>query len=121
MKNDTMVENELQFVSWTEFQEMVPSIIQLELSRLEGLIEGVKDRPELCNALVEARRKLEEFVGCLQEADKQVLEETCAPRLEAALLTISMKADSEEGEVAGTLRYIADRLTHVHDRMELIY
>lgn len=116
-----MVENELQFVSWTEFQEMVPSIIQLERSRLERLIEGLQDRPELCNALVEARRELEDFVECLQTADKQALEETCAPRLEAALLTISMKADAEDGDVADTLRYIADRLTHVHDRMELIY
>jgi hypothetical protein len=100
---------------------MVPSIVQLELSRLEQVIEGVQDRPELRNALVEARRKLEGFVECLQRADKQVLEESCAPRLEAALLTISMKADAEDGEVADTLHYIVDRLTHVHDRMELIY
>lgn len=116
-----MVENELQFVRWTEFQEMVPPILQLEISRLERVIEGVKDQPELCNALVEARSELKEFSTALQEAEKKTLEETCAPHLEAALLTLSMQANGADGETAETLRYIADRLNHVHDRMELIY
>lgn len=116
-----MVENELQFVSWTEFQEMVPSIVQLEISRLERVIEEVRDQTELCTALMEARSELQEFSATLQEAEKETLEASCAPHLEAAMLTLSMKADEADGETAETLRYIVDRLNHVHDRMELTY
>lgn len=116
-----MVENELQFVSWTEFQEMVPSIIQLEISRLERLIEGLQSETEVHNAVVKARFELEQFAACLQEGEKEDLEDTCAPHLEAALLTISMISTDPDDEAAETLQYVADRLEHVHDRMELIY
>lgn len=116
-----MVENELQFVSWTEFQEMVPSIVGLEISRLERLTEQLQDETDLHNAVVKARFELERFVTCLQEGEKEDLEDTCAPHLEAALLTISMISTDREDEVTETLRYVADRLEHVHDRMELIY
>lgn len=116
-----MVENELQFVGWKEFQQMVPSIVQLEISRLARVIERVRDRPDLCNALVKARFELNAFVTCLRHADKKSLEETCAPHLQAALLTVSVQAAELDGDAAATLRYIADRLSHVNDRMELIY
>lgn len=116
-----MVENELQFVGWTEFRRMVPSIVQLEISRLGRVIEQVRDTPDLCNALVKARFELKTFVACLPQADRKTLEETCAPHLEAALLTISVQTGTADESTAETLRYIADRLNHVYDRMELIY
>lgn len=116
-----MVENELQFVSWPEFQEMVPSIVQLEISRLERVIGEVRDQTELCTALMEARSELQEFSTALQEAEKETLESSCAPHLEAALLTLSVQADGADEETAETLHYIVDRLNHVHDRMELTY
>ena len=116
-----MVENELQFVGWKEFQQMVPSIVQLEISRLSRVIERMRKTPDRCNALVKARFELNKFVTCLQQADKTSLEDTCAPHLQAALLAISMQAAELDGDDAATLRYIADRLSHVNDRMELIY
>lgn len=115
-----MVENELQFVDWEEFQEMVPSILQLEISRLNRTIEEVEDA-ETTEALVGARKKLDAFVACLASADKDTLESTCAPHLEGAMLTLSIQADEETGETADTLQYIVDRINHVHDRMELVY
>lgn len=117
----TMVENELQFVGWKEFQQMVPSIVQLEISRLGRVIETVREDTERCNALVKARFELKQYVACLQEADKATLEDTCAPHLEVALLTISVQTNVSDDPTTETLRYIADRLHHVHDRMELIY
>lgn len=116
-----MVENELQFVGWKKFREMVPSIVQLEVSRLERVVDGVQENTELYNAVVKARFELKAFADALQNADKDDLEETCAPHLEAAMLTVSMTPGDREGEVAETLRYVADRLEHIHDRMELIY
>lgn len=116
-----MVENELQFVNWAEFQEMVPSILQLELSRLNRVLEDLEDRPELRDALKDARDELQAFVACLPQANKKTFPETCAPHLQAALLTISIQAGEHSGDPGDTLRYIADRLNHVHDRMELIY
>lgn len=116
-----MVENELQFVGWNEFRQMVPSIVQLEISRLDRAIETVRDDSDLYNALVKARFELKQFVECLQMADKNQLEMTCAPHLQAALLTVSMQSEATDGDTADTLRYVADRLNHVHDRMELIY
>lgn len=116
-----MVENELQFVGWKEFQQMVPSIAQLEISRLDRVIETVRDESDLCNALVKARFELKQFVTKLEQAEKETLEETCAPHLEAALLTISVQSEAADESTTDTLRYIADRLSHVHDRMELIY
>lgn len=116
-----MVENELQFVGWDKFQRMVPSIVQLEISRLDRVIDATRDDSDLCNALVKARFELKQFVACLQGADKGMLETTCAPHLESALLTVSVQSEASDEDTADTLRYIADRLRHVHDRMELIY
>lgn len=116
-----MVENELQFVGWKEFKQMVPSIVQLEISRLDCIIERVRDDPDRCNALVKARFELKKFVACLQQAEKETLEETCAPHLQAALLAVSMTPGEQGDDTAKRLRYIIDRLNHVHDRMEMIY
>ena len=116
-----MVENELQFVGWKEFRQMVPSIVRLEISRLGRVIEQVRRQPDLCNALVKARFELKTFVTCLQQAEKETLEETCAAHLQTALLTVSMQSAELDGSAAETLRYVADRLNHVNDRMELIY
>lgn len=121
MRNtESMVENELQFVGWEKFRQMVPSIVQLEMSRLERVIEQIRDEPDRCNAVVKARFELKQFVTCLQEAEKSELEDTCAPHLEAALLTLSMTPDAQD-DVGETLRYVADRMEHVHDRMKMIY
>lgn len=116
-----MVENELQFVGWKAFKQMVPSIVRLEISRLERLIQQVRSEPDRCNALVKARFELKTFVARLQQAEKATLEETCAPHLQAALLAVSMTPGERDDDTAERLRYIADRLHHVHDRMEMIY
>ena len=116
-----MVENELQFVGWEKFRQMVPSIIQLEVSRLERVLGTVGDETALHNAIVKARFELKEFAASLRQASKDELEEQCAPHLESALLTVSMAPGNGDDEVTETLRYVADRLEHVHDRMEMIY
>lgn len=116
-----MVENELQFVGWKEFRQMVPSIVQLEIARLSRVIASTRGQPDVCNTLVKARFELDTFIACLRYADKDALEVTCAPHLQAALLAISVLAAELDEADAATLRYIADRLSHVNDRMELIY
>lgn len=116
-----MVENELQFVGGEKFRRMVPSIIRLEISRLEGLMEQIRDASDLRNAIVKARFELTEFAACLREAETDDVEETCAPHLETALLTVSMLSSQQDDEISDTLAYVADRLEHVHERMKMIY
>ena len=116
-----MVENEIQFLSWEKFHRMGPSIVQLEISRLERLRMRMIDRPALHNALVRARFELMTFVERLEESEQDSLEVDCAPHLRAAIIAISVDRDELTPETAEALDYVADRLAYVHDRMVLLY
>lgn len=114
-----MVENEIQFLSWGEFRQMVPSILQLEVTRLGTLIEAAGEDTDFRNALAKARFEVKQFIACVQKADKATVEEVCAPHVQTALLNVSL-LDRDEDTMA-TLHYIIDRLQYVNDRIALIY
>ncbi len=116
-----MVENEIQFLSWTEFRQMAPSILQLEVTRLGTLIDASAGTTDFRNALVKARFEVKQFIACVQQAEQETVEEACAPHLQAALLNVSLVNTNRDEETTATLNYLLDRLKYVHDRIPLIY
>ncbi len=116
-----MVENEIQFLSWTEFRQMAPSILQLEVTRLGTLIDAAGGATDFRNALVKARFEVKQFIACVQQAEQETVEEVCAPHLQAALLSVSLVNTNRDEETTATLHYVMDRLKYVNDRIPLIY
>ena len=116
-----MVENEIQFLSWTEFRQMAPSILQLEVTRLGTLIDAAGGATDFRNALVKARFEMKQFIACVQQADKETVEATCAPHLQAALRTVSLVNANLDEKTTATLDYVIDRLTYFNDRIPFIY
>lgn len=116
-----MVENEIQFLSWEEFRQMVPSILGLEVTRLGTLIDAAGGATDYRNALVKARFEVKRFIACVQDAEKDMVEDACALHLQTALLNISLVNANRDPKTAATLVYIIDRLNYVNDRIALIY
>lgn len=116
-----MVENEIQFLSWDEFRQMAPSILQLEVTRLGTLIDAAGNATDFRNALVKARFEVKQFIACVQEADKETVEAACVGHLQAALLAVSLVNTKLDEATTATLNYVLDRLKYVNDRVGLIY
>ncbi len=112
--------NELDFVDWDEFRRMAPSIIGLEIGRLDPLVAASIGDLDLHNPLVRVRFELKSFVATLAEATPETIGSPCAEHLRAALLALPLFPDIDDA-TAATLRYIANRLTYVYDRIPLIY
>ena len=113
--------NEIQFLSWEEFKQMAPSIVQLEITRLGTLMDEVPRDLDFHNALVRARFSLHKFVACLAEVEQAAFEASCAGYLRTALMSLPVAHPGLEADVHKTLNYIVDRLTAVHQRISLIY
>lgn len=113
--------NELEFLSWKEFQQMAPSILQLEITRMGEIIDGFPGGSHFYNAVVKARFELKKFIECLERAEKETLEDACAGYLRNAILNISTTPALPDAKILKTREYILDRLNYVHDRIPLIY
>lgn len=112
-----MVENEIQYLSWKEFQQMTPSILALEITRLAGILEKQGLAIEQRNALVRARFELRRFVECVARARPKEVS-GCSRHLASAILATALvhgEMDSAE------LSYVMDRLNYVQERMAYIY
>jgi hypothetical protein len=116
-----MVENEIQYLSWGEFRQMAPTILQLEITRLETLMPVVQGNIDHYNALIRARFELKQCVARLEAADRASVEAACTPHLGRALLALSFAQDELDAAAAHTLRYIADRIQYIYHRIALIY
>ncbi len=116
-----MVENEIQFLSWTEFRQMAPSILQLEVTRLGTVIDASRGATDFRNVLVKARFEVKQFIACVQQAEQETVEEACVPHLQAALLNVSLVNTNRDEETTAALHYVMDRLNYVNDRIALIY
>ncbi len=99
---------------------MMPSILQLEVTRLGTLIDASGGATDFRNALVRARFALKQFIACVEQADKENVE-ACAPPLQAALLNVSLVNAHLDEETTARLHYVMDRLKYVNDRIALIY
>lgn len=112
-----MVENEIQFLSWKEFQQMTPSILALEITRLAGVLADPDRSVEERNMLVRARFELRQFVDCVARARRQDVS-ACAQHLASALLAAALVREERDSP---ELRYVMDRIKYVQDRMGYIY
>lgn len=113
--------NEIQFLSWKEFQQMAPSILQLEITRIGKVIRSFPDDTDFYNRLVRARFELTQFVACLRQAKKNRFEETCAPHLRAAIMSMSVQPSPIDLQTRETCGYVLDRLNYINHRISLIY
>ncbi|MFQ5568844.1 MAG: hypothetical protein ACE5G0_04165 [Rhodothermales bacterium] len=116
-----MVGNEIQFLSWEEFKQMAPSILQLEITRLGALIDASEDATDFRNALVKARYELKQFIACLPQTEKTQIAAICASHLQVALLNVTLANTSRDAATTDTLQYVIDRLTYVLERIQWIY
>lgn len=110
--------NELQFLRADNFRQMAPPILRLEVDRLGRLIEALAADLEARNALVRARFALARFIDDL---DGGAPGEAAAAQLEAALMNLALPDARLEAGQRDVLRYVADRIRTVHDRLPLLY
>ncbi len=109
-----MVENEIQYLPWLQFRQMVPAILGLEVSRLTRYINRSEVLLEQRNELVKARFNLSQFIDCVARVEMTGVG-NCAPYLNSALLHVMPYGNHTD------LRYVIDRLTYVHDRIPYVY
>ena len=110
-----MVENEIHYLSFQEFRQMAPAILDLEVKRLAGLIDDAHDAER--NDLVWARHNVMESVAAIERRHRDRLASDCAPLLEAAMITIGLLTDRVD---RATLQYVLDRLAYVRDRIPYV-
>lgn len=113
--------NEIQFLSWKEFRQMAPTILQLEVRRIGGLLDAPGIDAEFRNALVRVRFELGQFIACVQKSEKDTVGTRCAKHLRAAIVTFPALREGIDDAAQETCRYILDRLMYVNDRVPLIY
>ena len=113
--------NELEFTSWKEFEQMAPSIIQLEISRIGNVINAPATDIDFRNMLVKARFELRKFQESLQQADRPPLKDSCVAHLRTAIICLSIEDQIQHEETATTLKYVCDRLNSVLKRTDLIF
>ncbi len=121
--------NEIQFLEWDELLRMAPSIVGLEIRRISGAADQVPPGSELYNMLVGARFELRRFLESLGSEKSRNRGSKPAPdhaqssarHLESALICLGLCQKSAEGDVLGVVEYATDRMTHILERMKLLY
>ena len=113
--------NELQFLSWGEFRQMAPSILQLEVTRMGKIIRAFPADTDFHNGLVRARFVLKQFIACLEQAEQDTVEEACAEHLRTAIMSMSFRPEGLDAQTNETCDYILGRLDYIHNRIRLIY
>lgn len=122
--------NEIQFLEWDELLRMAPPIVGLEIRRLTGAAEQVQPGSELYNMLMGARFELRRFLeslGRMDDGDRYVDQpapdhaEASTSHLESALICLGLCQKSAEGDVLGVVEYATDRMSHILERMKLLY
>ncbi len=113
--------NEIEYVPWRQFSRMTPSILGLEITRLDALIRESFDNLVVRNALVRVRYELREFVADVALADSGTLSHETMMRLSAAILNVPLDEVEPGSPLHGSLRYILERLRSVHRRINYIY
>ncbi|MBT8400171.1 MAG: hypothetical protein KJO98_06825 [Rhodothermia bacterium] len=122
--------NEIQFLEWDELLRMAPSIVGLEVRRLSSAAEQLEPGTELYNMLVGARFELKQFLqslgveetgGGAERRSATDDRESAARHLESALICLGLCQKSAEGDVLGVVEYATDRMSHILERMKLLY
>lgn len=113
--------NEIEFLPWDRFHRMAPSILKLEISRLDDLIRAAGDDFDIRNALVRVRYELSGFLVELDQTGGDRLTPAAARHLETAILNLPLDQVEPGTDLHASLKYVLDRLRSVHKRIDLIY
>jgi hypothetical protein len=113
--------NELQFLSRHEFQQMAPSILQLEVTRLGKVMQKQIDNTEFHNCLVRARFSLERFIAGIRGNEDGAPDESCLEHLRTAIMSVSVQPPNLDADTARTCAYVIERLNYVYNRIGLLY
>jgi hypothetical protein len=119
MGNDNW--NEIQFLSWREFEQMAPSILQLEVTRLGKVMQSQIDNTDFHNHLVRARFSLRQFIEAIRKSDGETLDDSCLEHLRKAIMSVSAQPPDLDAKTAATCGYVLTRLNYVYNRIDLIY
>ncbi len=112
--------NELQFVSRSEFERMAPPVVQLEISRLSALMASSISDSEMYNTLVRLRYNLTTFIEMVTSSNDLKSEEMKSILSEVLLLiggTLEMCPNAMQDD----LKYVADRVEYIYNRISFIY
>lgn len=112
--------NEIDFVGWPEFRRMAPIVVGLEIGRIEQLVGESDIAGEFYNALIRVRFALRNFVDGIEASEKESAQRR-AKFLEQALLNLSTAIYHGGDRQTETIRYVAHRLSYIHNRLKLIY
>ena len=113
--------NELQFLSWREFKQMAPSILQLEVTRLGKVMQMQIDDTDFHNRLVRARFSLQQFIEGIRKTEGETLDDACLEHLRRAIMSVSINPPDLDAKTAATCGYVLSRLNYVYNRIDLIY
>jgi hypothetical protein len=113
--------NELEFLSWHQFHQMAPPIMQLEITRIGDLINRVGSDLEMRNALVKVRHELVQFIAAIEHCTDGRISETMKERLNSAIVNLPLDQVTPKGDIHESLRYILDRLRSIQTRIDYIY
>ena len=112
-----MVENEIQYLSWKEFQRMTPAILSLEVTRLGEILAEEEWTLSRRNELVRARYALRQFIDCVAKSMHSEVD-SCSRLIESSYLHAA--AVAREASMP-SLDYVVDRLRTIRARMSYIY
>lgn len=113
--------NELEFLSWHEFKQMAPSILQLEVRRIEKLIPALQYDVEDYNILVRARFMLKKFILAVQQAGNPTVLSASRSLLQQVILTLTPLCKHPDRVVASRIQSVLERIGYVQNRCDLLY
>ncbi len=113
--------NEIQFLEADELRRMAPSIVGLEIKRLDDVCARAEPGSDFYNTVVKARFELRQFLETLSDTDDRRLKAECASHLESALFCLALARKDAEADDLGVVEYTTDRMKHILERMKLLY
>lgn len=118
--------NEVQFLEIEDLRRMAPPIVGLEIRRLTDACRLVEPGSDLYNTIVGARYELRRFLEVLADVGVPALagaglERECAAHLRTAIDRLGVCREKADGDVLAVVEYAADRMSHILERMRLLY
>jgi len=119
--------NELRYMSVHEFTRMAPTVVGLEVARLDELARRLSPGSALHEAVVTARYRLHLFLdeinGLSDDASKVNLTslEACSEHIDASLLCMAAGQNAQDPTARGTFEYVAGRLDYIHSQIHRLF
>lgn len=118
--------NEIQFLEIDDLRRMAPPIVGLEIRRLTDACGRVEPGSDLYNTIIGARYELRRFLEVLADLGVPALagaglERECTAHLRTAIDRLGVCREEADGDVLGVVEYATDRMSHILERMSLLY